>query len=54
MRNDKLEAVRLGMELEVSVKQACRDLNIHASLLRKLVSQQAADSQQAFPIHQGN
>lgn len=51
MRNYKL---RLGMELEVSAKQACRDPSIHESLLHKLVSQQAANSQQAVPIHQGN
>jgi transposase len=50
-REFKLEAVRLVKERGVSVAQACRDLDIHESVLRSWMRQQAADPKHAFPGH---
>ena len=45
----KLEAVRLVRERGVSAAQAARDLDIHENMLRKWVTDFAADPQHAFP-----
>ena len=50
-REFKLEAVRLVRDRGVSVAQAARDLDIHASMLRNWMRQQTADPQSAFPGH---
>ena len=48
-REFKLEAVRLVKERGVTLAQAGRDLDVHETVLRKWVREQAADPQQAFP-----
>ena len=48
-REFKLEAVRLVKERGVSVAQACRDLEVGESLLRRWVADHTADPGQAFP-----
>jgi transposase len=50
-REFKLEAVKLVTERGVSVAQACRDLEVHESVLRSWMRQQSADPQHAFPGH---
>jgi len=50
-REFKLEAVKLVRERGVSVSQAARDLDLHENVLRKWVSEQAADPGSAFPGH---
>jgi transposase len=47
----KLEAVKLVRERGVTVSQAARDLDIHVNVLRKWVSDHAADPVSAFPGH---
>lgn len=48
-REFKLEAVRLVRERDVSVTQACRDLEVGETVLRRWVRELAADPGQAFP-----
>jgi transposase len=48
-REFKLEAVRLVKHRGVSVAQAARDLDVHETVLRKWMREQAVDPQQAFP-----
>ena len=50
-REFKLEAVKLVRERRVSVSQAARDLDLHETVLRKRIHEQAADSGSAFPGH---
>ncbi len=50
-REFKIEAVRLIRERGVSVAQASRDLEVHENVLRKWVTDFAADATQAFPGH---
>jgi transposase len=50
-REFKLEAVKLVKERGVSVAQACRDMEVHESVLRSWMRQQATDPQHAFPGH---
>jgi len=50
-REFKVEAVKLVRECGVAVKQAARDLNVHANVLRKWVKDFAANPQQVFPGH---
>ena len=47
----KLEAVKLVRDRGVAVVQACRDLDIAESVLRRRMRETAADPQQAFPGH---
>jgi transposase len=47
----KLEAVKLIKDRGVSVAQASRDLNVHATLLRNWVKAFSEDPEQAFPGH---
>ena len=48
-REFKLEAVKLVRDRGVAVAQACRDLDIAESVLRRWVREAEADPQQAFP-----
>lgn len=48
-REFKLEAVRLVKERGVSVAQACRDLEVGESLLRRWLKDYTSDPGQAFP-----
>lgn len=48
-REFKFEAVRLVKESGVSVAQAARDLDVHATVLRKWIRERAMDPQHAFP-----
>lgn len=48
-REFKIEAVRLIIERGVSVPQASRDLDVHATVLRKWVKAFSADPKEAFP-----
>ena len=48
-REFKIEAVRLIIERGVSVPQASRDLDVHATGLRKWVKAFSADPKEAFP-----
>ncbi len=50
-REFKLEAVRLVKDREVSVAQACRDLDLHENVLRKWIRELSVDPQHAFPGH---
>lgn len=50
-REFKLEAVKLVRERGVSVAQACRDLDLAESALRRWLRETQADPQQAFPGH---
>lgn len=50
-REFKLEAVRLVRERGVSVAQACRDLELTESVLRRWLREMQAGPQQAFPGH---
>ena len=50
-REFKLEAVKLVRDRGVAVVQACRDLDIAESVLRRWMREAAADPQQAFPGH---
>jgi transposase len=51
IREFKLEAVKLVKDRGVAVVQACRDLGIGESVLRRWIRETAADPQQAFPGH---
>ena len=48
-REFKIEAVRLITERGVSVAQASRDLDVHATVLRKWVKAFSVDPKDAFP-----
>jgi transposase len=48
-REFKIEAVRLIADRGVSVAQASRDLDVHATVLRKWVTAFSADPKDAFP-----
>lgn len=50
-REFKLEAVRLVRERGVSAVQACRDLDVAESVLRRWMREMQSDPQQAFPGH---
>ena len=50
-REFKLEAVKLVRDRGVSVVQACRDLDVAESVLRRWMREMQADPQQAFPGH---
>jgi len=50
-REFKLEAIRLIKERGVSVAQASRDLDVHATVLRKWVADFGSDPVAAFPGH---
>jgi transposase len=50
-REFKLEAVKLVRERGVSVAQACRDLELAESVLRRWLREAQAEPQQAFPGH---
>jgi len=50
-REFKLEAEKLVRDRGVSAAQASRDLDIHASVLRKWVRELETDPVQAFPGH---
>jgi transposase len=50
-REFKLEAVKLVRERGVSVAQACRDLDLTESVLRRWLREILAEPQQAFPGH---
>lgn len=50
-REFKLEAVRLVRGRGVAVAQACRDLGIAESVLRRWMREMQSDPQQAFPGH---
>jgi transposase len=50
-REFKLAAVRLIRERGGSIAQAARDLDIHATLLRKWVNDFGSDPVAAFPGH---
>ena len=45
----KREAVKLVRERGVSAARAARDFDVHENVLRKWVTEFAADPQQAFP-----
>ena len=45
----KVEAVRLVKEQGVSIAQACRDLDLHDTVLRKWIKDQESDPEKAFP-----
>ena len=47
----KVEAVRLVKEQGVSIAQACRDLDLHDTVLRKWIKDQESDPENAFPGH---
>lgn len=48
-REFKLEAVRLVRDRGVAVVQACRDLDIAESVLRRWIKESEADPRHAFP-----
>ena len=48
-REFKLEAVKLVRDRGVSVAQACRDLEIAESVLRRWMRETEADPRHAFP-----
>ena len=48
-REFKLEAVKLVKDRGVTMAQAARDLDVHETVLRKWMREQAVDPQQAFP-----
>jgi transposase len=48
-REFKLEAVKLVRDRGVAVVQACRDLDIAESVLRRWVRESEADPRHAFP-----
>ena len=48
-REFKIEAVKLVMERGVSVAEACRDLEVAESVLRRWMREQAASPATAFP-----
>lgn len=48
-REFKLEAVRLVRDRGVAVVQACRDLDIAESVLRRWIRESEADPRHAFP-----
>ncbi len=50
-REFKLEAVKLVRDRGVSVAQACRDLEIAESVLRRWMREAEADPRHAFPGH---
>ncbi len=50
-REFKLEAVRLVRDRGVAVAQACRDLEIAESVLRRWLRETEADPRHAFPGH---
>ena len=50
-REFKLEAARLVTERGVSVAQACRDLDLAESVLRRWMRETEADPRHAFPGH---
>jgi transposase len=50
-REFKLEAVKLVSDRGVAVVQACCDLDLAESVLRRWMREAAADPQQAFPGH---
>jgi transposase len=45
----KVEAVRLVKEQGLSIAQACRDLVLHDTVLRKWIKDQESDPENAFP-----
>jgi transposase len=47
----KVEAVRLVKEQGVSIAQACRDLDLHDTVLRQWIKDQESDAENAFPGH---
>ena len=48
-REFKVEAVRVVVELRVSMARAARDLGVHVNVSRNWVREHRADAQQAFP-----
>ena len=50
-REFKIEAVKLVRDRGVAVAQACRDLDVAESVLRRWMRDLAADPGQAFPGH---
>lgn len=50
-REFKLEAVKLVRDRGVAVAQACRDLEIAESVLRRWMRETEADPRHAFPGH---
>jgi len=50
-REFKLEAVKLVQDRGVAVTQACRDLDLAESVLRRWIREAEADPRQAFPGH---
>jgi transposase len=50
-REFKLEAVKLVRDRGVAVAQACRDLDIAESVLRRWMRETEADPRHAFPGH---
>ena len=50
-REFKLEAVKLVRGRGVAVAEACRDLDVAESVLRRWMREATADPQQAFPGH---
>jgi transposase len=50
-REFKLEAVKLVRDRGVAVAQACRNLDVAESVLRRWMRDLAADPGQAFPGH---
>lgn len=48
-REFKIEAVKMVTERGVAIVQAARDLDVHATVLRKWVKDYVADTREAFP-----